>query len=110
MTEQISDYDSVQTWFNSHNEYWEGSEVEPEAVNAVRKFCEMVGSDPDSIIGECLRPRPSGEELMMRTRARRKYIESILEFEAQENSRAKANAVRSFFIHNGVAMNPSIVK
>ena len=110
MTQQIRDYDTVRVWLSSHTEYWEGSEVKPESLEAVEQFCQMLNSDPDSMISECLRPQPSGEELMMRTRARRKYIENILEFEAREDSRAKGNAVRSFFIHNGVAMNPSIVK
>jgi hypothetical protein len=34
----------------------------------------------------------------------------IDEFEAEHGGRASGNSVRSFFIHNGVAMNPSILR
>lgn len=110
LTKPIHDYDSVRIWLAGYAEYWGGTEVEPEALEALGQFCQMLDHDPDNIIGECLRPEPSGEGLMLRTRARRRYIERIAEFEAQEGSRQKGNAVRSFFIHNGVAMNPSILK
>ena len=36
-------------------------------------------------------------------------VDLIEEFEQREGSRQRANYVRSFFIHNGVAMNPNIL-
>ncbi|HAL47917.1 MAG: hypothetical protein FI707_09720 [SAR202 cluster bacterium] len=110
MAYDIRSFDSVQIWQNGFADYWGDATVEDDAIDALEQFCQMVGDDPDAIIGECLRPRPSGEELVMRTRARRKYIEHIQAFETQNESRKMGNSVRSFFIHNGVAMNPSIVK
>jgi hypothetical protein len=72
-------------------------------------FCERAGKSPDEIIDECLRRATEGGPFVLRTRARRRYIDLIAEYEADTGSREQANVVRSFFIHNGVAMNPSVL-
>jgi|TARA_B100001971_G_scaffold206806_1_gene226109 hypothetical protein len=110
VVDDIRSFGSVQTWRDGFAEYWGDATVEDDAIDTLEQFCEMLRNDPDAIIAECLRPRASGEELMMRTRARRKYIEHIQAFETEHESRKMGNSVRSFFIHNGVAMNPSIVR
>ncbi len=46
---------------------------------------------------------------MLRTRARRQYLDLIEQFEARSKSRDQANVARSFLIHNGIAMNPGIL-
>jgi len=79
-------------------------------LEALARFCEFVEKDPDGIIDDCLGPAKSREGLVIRVRARRRYIERIADFERQEGSRKAANAVRSFLIHNGVALNTSILK
>ncbi|MFQ5873774.1 MAG: hypothetical protein ACE5JL_08225 [Dehalococcoidia bacterium] len=106
----MKEYDSVRNWLASYSQFWEGDEPSPEALESLSRFCQLVDGDPDSIIAECLRPESSGEGLLLRTGARRRYIERILEFERQDGSRTRGNHVRSFFIHNGVAMNPSIIR
>ena len=76
----------------------------------LERACAFMDSDPDAMVGECLRPAKVGEGLVLRVRARRKYIDLIAAFEQQEGSRDAGNAVRSFFIHNGVAMTPSALR
>ena len=69
----------------------------------------MTAKTPDEMVEECLRRSAAGGPFILRTKARRDYIDRIDKFEAHTGSRDDANAVRSFFIHNGVAMNPSIL-
>lgn len=109
-TTALADYASVRTWHASFRNFWRSEAPTDEAMQALERFVASCGSTPDEIIDEVLKQQPSGEGLMLRTRARRKYMQLIEEFEQQEGSREVANYVRSFMIHNGVAMNPSILK
>jgi len=106
----IKSYESVQVWLESYARFWGSALEEEESFETLARFCDLVNKDPDGIIGDCLRPQEEGDRLLLSTRARRRYIEQIQEFERQEGSRHKANIIRSFFIHNGVAMNPSILR
>ncbi len=105
----ITNYETVRVWLASYAQFW-GEEVDQESLQALAHFCERTGQDPDSIIGECLQPSASGEGRTLKVRARRKYIEAINQFEAETGSRDAANAVRSFLIHNGVLVSPSILR
>ncbi len=109
-TTALLDYASVREWRSSFCNFWRSEAPPEEAMRALERFVASCGSSPDEIIDEVLKPQPSGEGLMLRTRARRKYMRLIEQFEEQEGSREVANYVRSFMIHNGVAMNPSILK
>jgi hypothetical protein len=105
----MDEYASVREWDASFRHFWR-SEAPPAAwKDALARFVASCGADPDAIINEVLQPAPSGEGVLLRTRARRKYVQLIEEFERAEGRQA-ANAVRSFMIHNGVAMAPSILR
>jgi nitroreductase len=101
---------TVRTWFSSYQESWQAPIPKRDALQALQKFVQLAGLEPDAIIDDVLRTAPSGEGLVLRTRARRKYMQLIEQFEQQEGSRTQANYVRSFMIHNGVAMNPAALK
>lgn len=105
----IDGYQSVAEWEKSFRSFWRTDGPPPEWKAALERFVSFCEVEPDDIIDEVLRPAPTGEGLLLRTRARRKYVRLIEEFEEQED-RFTANGVRSFMIHNGVAMTPTILR
>jgi hypothetical protein len=106
----LEDYQSVHQWRSSYARFWRGGSPEPEAFAALERFVTFCEATPDEIINEVLRAEDEGNRFMLRTRARRKYMGLIEQFEEQEGSRRIANGVRSFMIHNGIAMNPGILR
>lgn len=102
--------ESTKRWFSSLLDLWGPTGVKPGLVETLAQFCTTIGKTPDEIIDECLRETTGGDTYVLRTRARKQYIEQVERFEAQTGSRDEANVVRSFFIHNGVAMNPAILR
>lgn len=105
----VRDSESVHRWFASRHNLWGRNSLSDDLTETLARFCQVVGKTPDEMIDDCLRPGKDREVFTLRTRARRKYIEEIEQFESKSGSRDQANVVRSFFIHNGVAMNPSIL-
>ncbi len=66
------------------------------------------GKDPDAIVAECLRTVEEGARI--RLKARRRYMASIEEFEkGHPLGRTAGNVVRSFLIHNGIAMSANVM-
>jgi len=106
---QVRDSDSTHRWFASRLGLWGRGAVTDDLVETFTRFCQVVGKTPDEMIDDCLKPGKDREIFTLRTRARRQYMDQIERFEAETGSRDQANIVRSFFIHNGVAMNPSIL-
>lgn len=114
--EALDDYSSVKQWRSSFARFWRGGEPEPAAFEALARFVAVNNVSPDEIIESVLRAE-GADRFMLRTRARRKWMGLIREFEDDEGSRDAANGgrdaangVRSFMIHNGVAMNPPILR
>ncbi len=110
ISSSLDEFESVQVWRSSHREFWRGAELEEVELSALERFVSFCEADPDEIIGEVLQSQAGSDKVMLKTRARRKYIQLIDDFEAAEKSRRVSNGVRSFMIHNGVAMNPSILR
>jgi len=110
--EAVRTSESTRRWLASRTALW-GTGVDAgkaeELLSTLASFCEKVGKTPDEMIDECLRRSSEGGPFVLRTRARRGYIDLIAKFEEDTGSRDTANVVRSFFIHNGVAMNPSVL-
>lgn len=105
----IRSAESVHRWLTSRLELWGAKSVHDGLLETLARFCEDTGKGPDEMVGDCLRPGKDRDTFVLRTRARREYMERIEQFESSAGSRAEGNIVRSFFIHNGVAMNPSIL-
>ena len=101
----VEEYQRVELWLRDYQESWGSADPQLEAnLKALAAFCAMVERDPDAICSECLRPMEGGGE-RIRYKARHYYIDQIEAFErAPEGGRQAANAVRSFLIHNGIAM------
>lgn len=106
---QVRDSEATHRWLSSRLDLWGPSAVTDNLIETLTTFCERTGMTPDEMIADCLRAGKDREVFTLRTRARRQYIEQIERFEADSSSRDQANIVRSFFIHNGIAMNPSIL-
>ncbi len=104
----MESYLSVATWKASYSRYW-GEPLGPLMLEGLSRFCKQVGADPDQIVDECLPQANSGEGVLLRTKARRKYIEAVDRFE-DGAGRQTANTVRSFLVHNGVAMSPGVLR
>lgn len=105
----VRNAESVHRWLASRMELWGVKSVHDGLVETLTRFCEGVEKGPEEMLADCLRPGKDRDTFVLRTRARREYMERIEQFESQTGSRAEGNIVRSFFIHNGVAMNPSIL-
>lgn len=109
-TQSLLDSPAVKQWRESYQQFWRSGPPPDETLESLQRFIDGCEQQPDEIVDEVLRPAPSGEGLMMRIRARRKYMQLIDEFEQREGSRETANHVRSFMIHNGIAMSPGILR
>ena len=77
-------------------------------VETLAAFCASVELAPDELVDTCLRAVDGGQ-FKIRTAARRRLSDQIETF--QNGDQARGNIVRSFLIHNGVALQPpSILK
>lgn len=107
----IADYETVQTWQSGLREQW-GEEPDMAArSDALLRFCEFAGTDPDVLIAECTRAVESGKRI--RIKARREYSEKIAEFQAASGGTGReqlklGSTIRSFFIHNGIFMQAGL--
>ncbi len=107
--DSVRGYESSRRWLSSRRSMWGETGEDEKILSYLAEFCDAVGQNPDEMVDACLRRSAEGGPFVLRTRARREFIDRIDKFEQDTGSREKANAVRSFFIHNGVAMNPSIL-
>ena len=73
-----------------------------EQVVVLEQFCDFCGESPDALIGSLFRPTDDGPRINLKRR--RQVIEWVEAFERDHGGRATGNLVRSFLIHNGVAM------
>ena len=74
----------------------------------LREFCARVDRNPDDMIDDCLRLVQEGQ-FKLKGKTRRRYVEQIEEFEGGVEGRRRGNVIRSFFIHNGVPIQPPII-
>lgn len=101
--ETIVEYRSVQTWISS------ARFAEPDTkVEILQAFCERLERNPDEMIEDCLKLVQEGQ-FKLRGKTRRRYVEQIEEFEGGIEGRRRGNVVRSFFIHNGIPIQPPII-
>ncbi len=104
--EPIEQYETVRTWFEDFKRNWgEKPEDASSRLEVLRRFCQFVGKDPDTIIQECL--RTTDGQMKISVNGRKFYDGKIREFQGslEGDARQKAqggNTIRSFLIHNGI--------
>ena len=114
----LAELPSVQHWFAAQAKHWNRSQGEAEAqrkLEVLRSFCEVNQIDPDTLVKSLFRPTPEGPRI--RLKHRRVVVEQIAQFEAKaressdtRSARDRGNVIRSFLIHNGVAMTAPIIR
>ncbi|HEX3604921.1 MAG TPA: hypothetical protein VH134_03280 [Candidatus Dormibacteraeota bacterium] len=118
LPEDLAELPSVQHWFEAQAKHWNRRQGEAEArrkLDVLRSFCETNQVDPDALVKSLFRPTPEGPRI--RLKQRRIVVEQIATFEAKAResldvraARDSGNVVRSFLIHNGVAMTAPIIR
>lgn len=97
---------SVRRWLNAHAQQWGAGGGDPEGTArgaVLLRFCKRIETTPDELVASLFRPTPEGPRI--RLKRRREVIALIDEFEADVGDRNAGNVVRSFLIHNGVALS-----
>ncbi len=93
---------AVARWLQGYAEQWGGAEP-LDQLDALAAFCTFVGKDPDELVAWLLREDDHGRTI--RLGRRRELVAQLEQFEAEHGGRPAGNAVRSFLIHNGVAIS-----
>lgn len=90
---------TVQRWLD---QLTDPEPVRQEKLEVLEKFCSFCGETPDALIATLFRPTDDGPRINLKRR--RQIIEWIESFEPEHGGRATGNLIRSFLIHNGVAL------
>jgi hypothetical protein len=80
----------------------EPEETREQKLAMFEDFCRFCGETPDALIGSLFRPTDDGPRINLKRR--RQIVEWIEAFEQDHGGRTAGNVVRSFLIHNGVAL------
>lgn len=106
LAKPISEFDTVKAWAEGLRNQWGGDPLaeEPAMLEALVRFCDFVGEDPDAIVGKLFRIRKDDGERVLSVKWRKHYADRIKEFRSQADDTADRRGadVLSFMIHNGV--------
>jgi hypothetical protein len=108
--DNFAEFATVRQWLLAYHSYWNRS-VEGEELDVLHRYCEFAGRDPDALIENLLRKTPTGTKLWVKRRslemARIDEFEDAARGGDVRGARDTGNTIRSFFIHNGVALTAS---
>ena len=99
---------TVQAWLRAYSSHWnltQSDEETKQRLDVLGRFCAFYGKGPDELVAWLFRDTPEGPRI--RLKRRRMVMAGIDEFEREQGGRAAGNLVRSFLIHNGVALSAS---
>jgi hypothetical protein len=97
---------TVQAWLGAHSSHWDVTHSDEETkqrLDVLGRFCAFYGKGPDELVAWLFRETPEGPRI--RLKRRREVMAGIDEFERAQGGRAAGNLVRSFLIHNGIALS-----
>ena len=112
--DDFAEFATVRQWLLAYHSYWNRSvegEEQGRQLDVLHRYCDFAGRDPDALIANLLRETPTGTKLWVKRRSLE--IARIDEFEDAARggdvraARDAGNTIRSFFIHNGVALTAS---
>ena len=103
----IEEYETVRRWKADYEASWGDASEFTKRCRTLQRFCEFADRDPDTLVTGVLRQTEDG--MRIRPKARREVVALIASFEEDGgNGRRAGNVVRSFLIHNGVALSASV--
>lgn len=114
--EQIARAEAVQKWMSGYSSFWSHQTPDAESqrkLEVLGEYCSFSGVTPDELVQSLFRPTPEGPRIKLKRR--REVMAQIIEFEravsqsGTARGRDAGNVVRSFLIHNGVALTASPV-
>ncbi len=94
---------AVRQWMSSV-----GMSSGDERLAILAAFCEHAGATPGELVDRCLADAGDGQK-KIRMKQRRLVNDQIEEFQGRPDGRRQSNVVRSFFVHNGVSMQPGSI-
>lgn len=104
--QDIAGQDTVGVWLRAYDAHWNVRQSDSETkakLDVLARFCASCGKQPDVLVAWLFRPTPEGPRI--RLKRRREVMGLIEQFEAENGGRPAGNTVRSFLIHNGVALS-----
>jgi hypothetical protein len=119
LPQDLAELPAVRHWIAAQSRHSlnraQGETEQRRKLDVLRSFCETIQMDPDSLVKSLFRETPEGPRIKLKRR--RTVVEQIAEFEAKaretqdvRRARDTGNVVRSFLIHNGVAMTAPIIR
>lgn len=100
---EITSYETVQRWVRSSK-----MTDQERKLALLAEFVVRVEQTPDGMVADCLSLVQEGQ-FKLKGKTRRRYVEQIEEFENEHGGRPQGNVIRSFFIHNGIPIQPPIL-
>jgi hypothetical protein len=104
--ESLAGQETVGTWLRAYDAHWNVRQSDGETrakLEVLARFCDLCGRQPDELVAWLFRPTPEGPRIRLK---RRREVMALIEgFEAENGGRPAGNTVRSFLIHNGVALS-----
>jgi hypothetical protein len=97
---------TVANWLRAYSAHWGASQDDAETrskLETLAQFCSLSERQPDELVEWLFRQTPEGPRI--RLKRRREVMAMIIEFEREHGGRTAGNTVRSFLIHNGVALS-----
>lgn len=104
--EALAGQETVVRWLRAYDAHWNVRQTDAETrakLEVLSRFCAACGRQPDELVAWLFRPTPEGPRI--RLKRRREIMALIEDFEAENGGRTAGNTVRSFLIHNGVALS-----
>jgi len=109
--DEVGQFAAVKQWLSAFGSHWNrdaGETEQQRKLEILQRYCTFVERDPDALVANLLRETPTGQKIWLkRRRAEMARIDQFEQLVAGGDARAgreAGNAVRSFFIHNGVAL------
>ncbi|HZU17591.1 MAG TPA: hypothetical protein VFD01_13455 [Candidatus Dormibacteraeota bacterium] len=106
LLQRLAGQATVGAWLRAYDAHWEVSQTDDEVrskLEVLSRFCLVCGKEPDELVAWLFRETPEGPRI--RLKRRRRVMALIDEFEREHGGRPAGNVVRSFLIHNGVALS-----
>jgi hypothetical protein len=99
--EAVREAETVKFWLAETNSDPAGDE---QRLVALVGFCNRLELGPDKLVAGMFRAPTEIPGKRIKLKRRKLIMAEILEWEAENGGRESGNAVRSFLIHNGIAL------